>query len=293
MAGRARPAPAGPVECLNRLILFGERRLRRASMRPGALTSGAELSGVRQRGPVGRLSSLPGRRTSGSGWSRRPPRRRLLHSFSRGLMGARRPAWNAVSSERPRSNERRPCAKANGGPAVRVVLRGPGVRRDPGRAGDVQGWRHGDEGIHRVRRRGLRQAARDHPRARVVGHHEARARRGDQVRPAGLHGVHRRHVRRREDRGQSQGRGRALGRGHEGSASDAVPLRRGARDARETPDGGSEPHRRRRLLLRGRGRAQHGARRSRPRGRGHVPREPGSQYAGARRRERSRPSSWC
>ena len=41
-------------ECLNRLILFGERRLRRASLRPGALTSGAELSGARQRRPVGR-----------------------------------------------------------------------------------------------------------------------------------------------------------------------------------------------------------------------------------------------
>jgi hypothetical protein len=41
------------AECLNRLILFGERRLRRASMRPGVLTSGAELSGARQRGPVG------------------------------------------------------------------------------------------------------------------------------------------------------------------------------------------------------------------------------------------------
>jgi hypothetical protein len=40
-------------ECLNRLILFGERRLRRASMRPGALTSRAELSGARQRGSVG------------------------------------------------------------------------------------------------------------------------------------------------------------------------------------------------------------------------------------------------
>jgi hypothetical protein len=40
-------------ECLNRLILFGERRLRRASLRPGALTSGAELSGATR---VGRAS---------------------------------------------------------------------------------------------------------------------------------------------------------------------------------------------------------------------------------------------
>ena len=60
-------------ECLNRLILFRERRLRRASMRPGALTSGAELSGARQRGPVGPPDRpRPSKRRSSAG-----PRGRL------------------------------------------------------------------------------------------------------------------------------------------------------------------------------------------------------------------------
>jgi hypothetical protein len=47
-------------ECLNRLILFGERRLCRASMRPGARTSGAELSGLGNEGRSG-LATDPGR----------------------------------------------------------------------------------------------------------------------------------------------------------------------------------------------------------------------------------------
>jgi hypothetical protein len=58
-------------ECLNRLILFGERRLRRASMRPGALTSGAELSGARQRGSVGAPDRpRPSKRRSSAGTAR-------------------------------------------------------------------------------------------------------------------------------------------------------------------------------------------------------------------------------
>ena len=50
-----------------------------------------------------------------------------------------------------------------------------------------------------------------------------------EVRAAGLHGFHRRHVRRRQDGRQPEGRGRALGLGDEESEGDGIALQRRAR----------------------------------------------------------------
>ena len=65
------------------------------------------------------------------------------------------------------------------------------------------------EGFRRLRRREEGQAPGHRRRARVVGDHQAHARGGAPLRTAGLHGVRRRHVRRREDRRQPHGRRRA------------------------------------------------------------------------------------
>ena len=113
----------------------------------------------------------------------------------------------------------------------------------------------------------------------MVGHHPAHAQPGAEVRRAGLHRPHFRHVRRRQDRRQPEGRRRAFVLGDEEPDGDGIPFQGCAGPTRQAAFGQSREDRRRRLLLRRRGGDQHGTRRSGPCRRRGLSRVPWTQHA--------------